>query len=135
MKQIEWNIQFSVGVPELDKQHIRLFELANRLAKHLHHADAKKIIDETIRDLKAYTDTHFKFEEAILEKAHYESLEEHRKIHALMRTRLDLFIAQMQQGFFDKSEFAEFVEHWLTLHILGEDMKYIPAVLALSEPG
>lgn len=59
---------------------------------------AKAIIAETIAELHKYVDTHFAYEEGIMEKAHYEHIEEHRKMHELMRTRLGLLTAQLKEG-------------------------------------
>ncbi|MBL8034321.1 MAG: hemerythrin family protein [Leptospiraceae bacterium] len=132
MKRLEWSVQYSVGVPKLDQQHAYLFELADRLSRHLGDERAAQVINETIADLHKYVDQHFAYEEAVMQSAGYAGLEEHRKAHALMRTRLELFTAQLRQGVLDRQAFIKFVEDWLTEHILHEDAKYIPAISALE---
>ncbi|MBN8221891.1 MAG: hemerythrin family protein [Spirochaetes bacterium] len=129
MRKLEWNVQYSVGVPKLDRQHAYLFELAQRLVKHI---DEKEILEKTIAELYRYVEQHFAYEESVMEKAHYDDVESHRKAHALMRTRLDLLAGQLRQGVLHRGELVAFMENWLTIHILGEDMKYIPAVAALN---
>lgn len=133
MNRLEWNVQYSVGVPKIDQQHAYLFELAHRLAKHAGDEHAKAVVAETIAELHKYVDTHFAYEESIMEKAHYDHLEEHRKMHELMRTRLGLLTAQLKEGVLQRHDLIEFMESWLTEHIIMEDMRYIPAVSTLPQ--
>ena len=101
MRKLEWNVQYSVGVPKLDRQHAYLFELAQRLVKHI---DEKEILEKTIAELYRYVEQHFAYEESVMEKAHYDDVESHRKAHALMRTRLDLLAGQLRQGVLHRGE-------------------------------
>lgn len=50
-----------------------------------------------------------------------------------MRTRLDLLTAQLKQGLLSRAELVEFMETWLTEHIIMEDMRYILAVSKLPQ--
>ncbi|MBX3721091.1 MAG: hemerythrin family protein [Turneriella sp.] len=129
MRKLEWNVQYSVGVPKIDQQHAYLFELAQMLVKHI---DEKDILDKTITELYRYVEQHFAYEESVMEKARYGDLENHRKAHTLMRTRLDLLAGQLRQGILHRGELVAFMENWLTIHILGEDMKYVSVVAALN---
>ncbi len=133
MHQLEWSVQYSVGVPKIDQQHAYLFELAQRLAKHSGDEHAKAVVAETIAELHKYVETHFAYEEGIMAKAHYEHLEEHRQMHELMRTRLDALTERLKKGGLQRHELIEFMESWLTEHIIMEDMRYIPAVSALPQ--
>ena len=133
MERLEWNVQYSVGVPKLDQQHAYLFELANRLAKHVEKSEDAEIVTHTIKELHKYVEEHFAFEESIMERAQYENLALHCKMHDLMRTRLDLLSAQLKQGLLNRQELIEFMETWLTEHIIMEDMRYILAVSKLPQ--
>lgn len=125
MNRLEWNIQYSVGDPKIDQQHAYLFELASTLAKHVHDPE---VVAGTIKSLHKYVEAHFAHEESLMEKANYEHLEEHRKMHELMRTRLDLLTLQLKLGQLNRHDLVEFMETWLTEHIIMEDMRYIPSV-------
>ena len=131
MKQLEWSIEYSTGIVKIDAQHAYLFELANRLLKKGTHPQDNNLLDGIIRELNDYVETHFAYEEAIMAEAKYDHLEEHKKLHQIMRTRLDLFTAQLREGVFSGSDLSDFLEQWLTLHIMREDMKYIPALSKL----
>lgn len=131
MERLEWNVQYSVGIADIDRQHAYLFELGNRLAKHVGDAD-DTILRDTIKELHLYVERHFALEESIMEKAGYEHLAEHRKMHDLMCIRLDLMTAQLKQGMLTRQDLTEFLQTWLTEHIIMEDMRYIPAVSKLN---
>lgn len=129
MSWLEWQVQYSVGDPKLDQQHAHLFELANTLAKHIAEPE---VVAETIKRLHRYVEAHFAYEEMQMENAKYEHLKEHRNMHTLMRTRLDLLTAQLKAGQFNRHELLAFMESWLTEHILTEDMRYIHSVARIS---
>ncbi len=133
MERLEWTVQYSVGVPKIDQQHAHLFDLANRLAKHVSKSEDAEITAHTIKEVHKYVEEHFAFEESIMQRAGYEHLELHRKMHDLMRTRLDLLTAQLKQGLLSRAELVEFMETWLTEHIIMEDMRYILAVSKLPQ--
>jgi hemerythrin len=132
MKTLVWNVQYSVGDPTIDKQHARLFDIAGRLARSVGKEEDKLMLSTTIAELKEYAERHFAFEEALLEKANYGELESHKKMHAIMRTRLDLMAGQLGQNLLTRQELEIFLEEWLTLHILREDLKYVSALLKSS---
>lgn len=133
MQKLEWTVQYSVGIPKIDQQHAHLFELASLLARHAGEVNSKELITQTIADLHKYVEEHFAYEEAVLEKANYVHLAEHRRMHDLMRTRLGLLTAQLKEGVLTRHDLVEFMESWLTEHIIMEDMRYIPAVAALPQ--
>ena len=45
-----------------------------------------------------------------------------------MRIRITLLRARLNEGLLTEAELAEFMETWLTEHIIMEDMRYIAAV-------
>lgn len=70
-----------------------------------------------------------------MELAGYDHLAYHRAMHEFMRTRLNLLQAQLAKSFLSRDELMEFMETWLTEHIIMEDMRYIPAVAARYAEG
>jgi hemerythrin len=62
----EWRKNYETGIEELDKQHQRLFEIANNaygLLKNEYRTDKYDDIVEIIKELKDYTTYHFTDEE------------------------------------------------------------------------
>ncbi|WP_169314411.1 bacteriohemerythrin [Turneriella parva] len=130
----EWRSEYSVGVPEIDAQHQHLFALAATLAESVRSSSGQANLKAVLDELVCYANEHFAFEEVIMEKINYEHLMYHQKMHEFMRTRINLLSAQLDKGLLTENELAEFMETWLTEHIIMEDMRYIAAV-AKQETG
>lgn len=130
MKMPEWRPEYSVGVPEIDAQHQHLFALGATLAESVRSTTGQTNLKAILAELVCYANEHFAFEEIIMEKINYEHLMYHQKMHDFMRTRINLLSAQLDQGLLTENELAEFMETWLTEHIIMEDMRYITAIAA-----
>lgn len=135
MEMPEWRSEYTVGVPAIDRQHQYLFSLGARLARaadiHSNNADLAAIVKELV----TYANEHFTYEEKVMEQAGYDNLAYHRAMHEFMRTRLALLQAQLAKGLLSRDELTEFMETWLTEHIIMEDMRYIPSVAAHYSQG
>lgn len=135
MKMPEWCPEYTVGVPEIDRQHQYLFNLGARLGRAAEEQHNNGDLSAILKELVAYANKHFAFEEKIMQLANYENLSYHSAMHEFMRTRLTLLQAQLAKGLLSPSELSEFMETWLTEHIIMEDMRYIPAVAAQYTQG
>ncbi len=135
MEMPEWRSEYTVGVPEIDRQHQYLFGLGARLGRTADANGSNEDLSAIIKELAAYANEHFAFEEKVMEKAGYENLAYHRAMHEFMRTRLSLLEAQLTRGLLSRDELMEFMETWLTEHIIMEDMRYIPCVAAQYTQG
>lgn len=130
MTPLEWTIEYSTGIPKIDSQHAYLFELANRLTRAVASGRSQEVLADIIRELNEYVANHFSYEESVMEQAHYDALVPHRKMHEKMREELAKYAAELTAGTLDAATLSKFLEHWLTQHIMHEDMAYIPAVAA-----
>lgn len=128
MKKLEWNVQYSTGIPAIDRQHAFLFELANRVIAGAHRPHSAADMEAILRDLEGYAEKHFTYEESVLESAGYEHTQEHCALHENMRKRLKALRNLLADNTLTPGELANFLEEWLTIHILREDMKYLPTV-------
>lgn len=133
MEIFEWSANYATGIREIDTQHAYLFALTNRL---MHHSagDAEKFsLTRILEELTDYADKHFSYEESIMAQAGYGELTEHKAQHDRMRSRLELYTAEVRNGALSADDLVEFLKTWLKLHIMREDMKYIPAVVHLKD--
>lgn len=127
---------YVLGIPEIDKQHSRLFELNNRIKAILagvEQGSAKDIAAE----LYDYVLTHLSYEEKLIEcwESYYSHVNEHRRL----TFNLDnLFEKINRQHLYRESadgylqELAEFINNWLNVHIKEEDVLYVPYLLSRS---
>jgi hemerythrin len=123
---IQWKESYRLGVDEIDDQHKKLFEIANRayeLLKNDFVTDKYDRIVSIIEELKEYTVYHFSFEENYMDSIKYRKLLSHKVIH-------DDFIAKINEVDLDNVDenqdeylmgILDFVVEWIEQHILGTD--------------
>lgn len=124
MKNIIWDDTLSVEVDEIDEDHRRLVDLFNRLNRSVAEGDSTDYIEAVLEELISCTIWHFRHEERLMLLYEYQDIEEHKAEHD------DLInsVRRLQQKFHQANKLLtnqdiEYLENWLTEHILGHDMK------------
>ena len=124
MKNIIWDDTLSVEVDEIDEDHRRLVDLFNRLNRSVAEGDSTDYIEAVLEELISCTIWHFRHEERLMLLYKYQDIEEHKAEHD------DLInsVRRLQQKFHQANKLLtnqdiEYLENWLTEHILGHDMK------------
>lgn len=123
---ITWKDDFLVGVDEIDKQHQKLFEIANRayeLLKNDFYVDKYDRIVAIIEELKDYTVFHFKYEEEYMLKIKYkkfftQKIQHDNFIKKINEINLKEIDSNQDQSLLD---LLDFVVNWISNHILIMD--------------
>lgn len=124
MKELVWDNTLSVQVKEIDEDHRRLVDLFNILNRSVEEGESAEYIEAVLEELISCTVWHFRHEERLMLKYGYEDLAEHRTEHRdLIESARELQRKFLSDGKAVSSEDIEFLEHWLTGHILGADMQ------------
>ncbi len=124
MKELIWDKALSVEVDEIDEDHRRLVQLFNILGRAVTDGDSANYIKAVLDELISCTVWHFKHEERLMLRYGYEEFETHKSEHdELIETALELQGKILQQGSQVSDDDIQFLEHWLTGHILAADMK------------
>jgi hemerythrin len=118
--------EYKIGVELIDEQHKVLFDLADKAYMLLTYEFALDKYDkilEIIEELKEYTIFHFKSEEEYMESINYKRIFtqkiEHEKFIRVLEN-VDLrHLDQNQDASLVKM--LNFLNDWLTGHILGKD--------------
>jgi hemerythrin len=132
MTPIRWLDSLSLDVPAIDADHKHLLDLLNRLHYMALAGDDREAVGAVLAELVAYTFAHFAREEALMQACGYPGLAQHARLHEVLRAQ----VAHQRARFradprsFDVQGFYAFLSDWLTMHILGEDMKLKPWVAA-----
>jgi hemerythrin-like metal-binding protein len=122
MTQIEWNEGLSLGVEKIDKQHMRLIELANKLIAATHNAIPIDIAG-TFHEFREYTVYHFNDEEEYMRDIHYPDLEKHAQQHVELKKQVKHFQDVVyRHGVISEDEVLEFLKNWLIGHIIQNDL-------------
>jgi hemerythrin-like metal-binding protein len=123
MKDLIWDKTLSVDVPEIDEDHRRLVDLFNILNHSVVDGDATQYIEAVMEELISCTVWHFRHEERLMLKYGYEGFMEHKSEHEeLIASAKALQQKLLEEGKSVLSEDIQFLENWLTGHILGTDM-------------
>jgi hemerythrin len=122
---MEWKSEYSVGVTELDDDHKQLISIINRVVQA---QDSGNSVQWALQELEAYVQRHFTREEERLTNVNYADFEEHKKehqgFHDWLRSARITLAAEPEAGFYFGERLKEFLQNWLSHHILTTDMKY-----------
>lgn len=124
MKELIWDKTLSVSVDEIDADHQRLVELLNLFNRAVAEDESPDYREALLEELIACTVWHFRHEERLMLRYHYPDLPAHKAEHQELIDSVIAFQQNYQRdgGKISEADF-EYLEHWLTEHILIMDMK------------
>lgn len=123
---IEWKNDYSISVEEIDEQHKKLFEIANRaynLLKNEFVTDKYDQIADIFAELLDYTEYHFGFEEKYMASIGYKKFLSHKVIHDDFVEKVKSVDLKQVDEDQDKylMDLLDFVANWISDHILIQD--------------
>ena len=119
-----WQPEYSLGQPDIDREHKALFRIAQELNEAMLRGDAQGELSGIFARLVAYTKFHFSSEEALMRAANYPDAAIHVKEHDRLTAKVGALERQFEQG--EAAVTADtmmFLRRWLDHHILGTDQK------------
>ena len=133
MKDLVLDNTLIIGIDEIDDDHGKLINLFNILNHSVTEGAATEYVAAVLEELINCTAWHFSHEERLMLKYGYDAYEEHKADHQdLIDGVKKLQQKFLQTGKLDKKEHLEFLERWLTEHILVDDIRlgsYLIAVM------
>ncbi len=125
MSLIPWNDSYSVGVPEIDKQHRKLFLLVDDVfAASKDPYKSKDDVGQIVDELVSYVEYHFACEQKYL--LNHPEFAAHRATHAGFVLEVIRFVKKVQTTDEDALvlELLKYLIDWLQEHILETDREY-----------
>ncbi len=125
---MEWKEEYSVGIPEIDKQHKLLLGCFTDIEASIKSDQSWSNTHYAIIKLSQVAQMHFSFEEAIMRMFGYPGKEGHSKEHQRFINTLNNFETQSLKRSAEaktKIEMVQFLQDWLTTHILVSDRGYV----------
>ena len=126
MALYKWTRDLNTGIDVIDNQN------------ELHKARKKKDVNAVSKVIDAmidYTQSHFGFEESLLEEAGYKFLGPHKKVHELFTNRITDFQYRFRKGEDVSEELQELLGKWLFGHIRHDDAAYVADIKAKKAVG
>lgn len=121
---IGWDERYSVGIREIDDQHMQMFHIINLLHESMKEGKGRKIVGETLQDLLNYSEYHFETEEKKMKATEYGDYPVHKSQHDHFREKVKSMTRSHLDGDISITlEVNHFLKDWLTDHILSSDQK------------
>ncbi len=117
-----WKPEYSVGHPEIDRQHKYLFELWIMLDSMKNQPDNRLSLEQALLSLFDYVEIHFSNEEEYL--ATHPKIEQHKTIHADFIAQANTFMEDFHKQTLDLHTVVDFLLDWLIHHIMETDIRY-----------
>jgi len=125
MPAFRWNKNFLTHLPTVDEQHRHLVDLINTLGDHLEHDEIDdQELDKLFRELVDYAGYHFSEEEAMMRQIGIDQrhIDGHVKAHRGFLHDIELLKTSGNAQSADAaSRILDYLVHWLSYHILGQD--------------
>lgn len=124
-RHFAWTMKMSVGIPVIDDQHQRFFDLLNGIEDSVSEGQDRKAVAELVRELVNYMQVHFQTEEDFMKERFFNDYPEHREEHM----RFSNHVKELAKKFrakegVDALEIRHFMVDWLSKHIMQCDQKY-----------
>lgn len=120
-----WNVEYFLGIPEMDAEHCRIIEMINRLDEAKNRPDALPTAWRIVNELANYISLHFTHEESLMERSGYPDLPSHREAHRAFEERVEDLRSRAN---LENGEVRALLQQWLEEHILKIDRAYVPHV-------
>lgn len=129
MHILPWYKELETGIQIVDEQHKKFFKEANKFAiKYLAEKKSEAAL-ETLEFLQQYLHYHFQTEETFQHESSYPLYLEHQAEHKQLTFKVKTMAVALQTATDDNLEdvmqqFSNFINDWVTKHILDSDLRF-----------
>ena len=123
LNTIPWDDSYKLEIELIDKQHIKLFEIVNRLYTLDDEHSTKDEIKAILYEFSDYMNTHFKEEEQYMASIEFPELKRHKQIHETFVQQLAELVKTPAKLGIIKTKMKVFAKRALIDHIKNEDTK------------
>ena len=121
----KWDpVRLTTHVDAMDHEHKKLIDIMNKLHERHEAKATKSELVAIVKELAAWTTTHFEHEEKFFDTLPYTHANVHKKIHKDLLERLKGHAQEFEKSGVLTPAFFQFLKTWLTAHIMGIDTKY-----------
>jgi len=110
--------KYKLGIEIIDNQHEKIFELIEKLCDEC----TKSELLDMVKELKEYSEYHFKTEEEYFHDRNFKFSEEHIQLHNIFIETINYYFENPKK--LKKEKIYVFLLTWIEKHILIEDKKY-----------
>ena len=121
-----WSDDLLSGFTTIDEQHKKLFDLVNSFAAENDGISSVHVLSPFIDDLLEYCDTHFKYEEDLMDRYSYPLTSYHSDLHSGMKRSLLVMKNHLEQQTLKNpyQSVMALCSGWLYNHVAWEDLTF-----------
>ena len=121
---------WSVGVDIIDHEHATILRLIQELAEIAASVRDHSEVSGILASVSAYTEYHFRTEEAVLDAVTHPDRERHKDLHRELKAKTNEYLRNVLNDprRVDVGCVHDFLRRWWEQHILKVDMAYRPYV-------
>ncbi len=124
LKMLEWTSEYSVHVPEIDREHRIWFATVDRLHQAMLAGKGKDLLKPLLGEANQYTLVHFAREEKLMAAVRYPGLRDQVQEHHSLREKLGTFAERYERGEVTMTiELTLFLSEWLKRHVMTTDRR------------
>jgi len=125
MSYMEWEDKYAVGVPGLDTEHKIMLDLISQLHDGYAADKGHDFLEGIFATLSDYTDTHFRHEEALMERIGFPGTDGHKTHHQNMKKEMNDLHGRFEAGDVEVAkDLLAFLNNWWHFHIIEADGAY-----------
>ena len=133
MEKIKLPDVWLMGLPELDKQHQTLFDMANDCIEHLH--GERQMVLQRFQDIFEYLKFHFEFEESLMVRMGYTGLTNHKFSHEAAIEKVQDVISSFDDDVNLREDSLQSIVHVIVSDIIVPDLAFKEVVQERLETG
>ena len=124
MSLIIWSDEYSIGVPDVDREHEQLIELINRLYNKFEEDSSETTVLEVLKEIHRDMSAHFSNEEKFMRERGYDQYVDHKSEHALLLDEIkEVMFYYEEISDFDKGALGEHLKKWFIVHFKTKDAR------------
>ena len=129
---VKWRDCFSVGDPLIDEQHQQFFAEVEQVLAAIDQGAGLEALAAFYRDFLGALATHFRDEEAMLERVNFPGVAEHRAEHQALLAGISEISDGLDGGHapLDMSRAVQTAFMGLVEHVIGVDMRFKSHLMA-----
>lgn len=123
MNSYVWNESYSVGKPQIDEQHKKLFEILYKLENTDFKTETSaKNLNEAFDEAVEYLHTHLSYEENLMQINNYPNYKKHKLEHDKFKEEIiRIYYDYREQDNINIKDLIIMIRSWIISHIAGSD--------------
>jgi hemerythrin-like metal-binding protein len=132
MSYFFWSDAMSVGNRYIDADHQAMINIINHLHDAMRDGKGDEVLRKVLGELLVYTKGHFDREEAQMRAINFSGYAGHKRQHELLLNKFAQFNRSLRGSSAEAIRISNFLNRWLTSHILKSDMVLGAAIKAAA---